>query len=57
MLTAEEFATKMQEIKDKYGADRETVHVKMDNLMCELLKELGYGKGVEIFNNTDMWYC
>lgn len=31
-------------------------HIQADELMCELLRELGYGEGVEIFEQMDKWY-
>ena len=31
-------------------------HIAMDGLMCDLLSELGYGEGVEIFKDQDKWY-
>lgn len=55
VMTPEEFATKMRELSD--SGDLEGAHVEMDDLMCEILKSLGYGEGVEIFENTDKWYA
>ena len=37
--------------------DKEGRHINMDNLMCELLRHLGYDAGVKIFDDTDMWYA
>ena len=31
-------------------------HEKADELMCELLRELGYGEAVEIFEKMKKWY-
>lgn len=56
-MTPEEFKKEMQQIKDDYGDDREVVHVKMDELMCKVLVSLGYHEGVQIFNDTEMWYA
>jgi len=55
-ITPADFEKMMQEIKDDYGGDEEAVHMKMDKLMCEVLKQQGYSSGVEIFENTDTWY-
>lgn len=52
-ITPEEFYQKMVEY-EKY--DEETAHMKMDGLLCETLKQLGYSKGVEVFENADKWY-
>jgi len=31
-------------------------HSDMDEIMCRLLRELGYGKGVDIFEKAERWY-
>ena len=56
-MTPEEFQIKMQEIKNNYGGDEEAFHGKADDLLCEVLIELGYKNGVEIFKNSDKWYA
>ena len=37
--------------------DPESSHGMMDDLMCKVLTEHGYGEGVEIFNAADKWYA
>ena len=37
--------------------DEEDAHVLADALMCEILRELGYGEGVDIFLNMSKWYA
>lgn len=54
-MTTLEFAQKMREIS-KYG-DIEESHGKADDLMCRLLRELGYGDGIDIFEAMDKWYA
>ena len=54
-MTLEEFKIKMQEIADNCGT--EDGHIDADSLMCDLLKELGYSEGVEIFENMNKWYA
>ena len=54
-MTKEEFRNKMQAIADK--RDIEEGHIEADDLMCELLKGLGYGEGVDIFEGMDRWYA
>lgn len=56
-LSPRSFAHRMQKLYEEYGGDREAVHAEMDDLMCNLLRSLGYGKGVEIFESTDKWYA
>lgn len=49
----------MKDIRDTYGQnyrDEEDIHYDMDNLMCEVLTELGYGDGVKVFRNEPKWY-
>ena len=31
-------------------------NTEMDDLICKVLRQLGYGEGVEIFENTPTWY-
>lgn len=38
-------------------ADVEAAHVYADDLMCTVLYQLGYGKGVDIFRNMEKWYA
>lgn len=53
--TPEWFAEEMAKLAQ--DDDMEGRHVNMDNLMCELLRHLGYEAGVNIFDATDMWYA
>ncbi len=62
IMTPEEFAKKMKKISDnlKYQNDayynEEDAHIQMDDLMSDLLRQLGYGEGIDIFENTNKWY-
>jgi len=55
IMTPEEFAEYMQYLHD-LNSDQEQTHIRMDALMCELLRNLGYEKGIEIFDKTSKWY-
>ena len=55
-MSPENFEMKMKEFVDKHGHDRDALHSAMDDLMCQVLKEHGYNAGVEIFENSDIWY-
>lgn len=55
MLTPEQFKIKMQELDNDY--DPELSHCNADDLMCNLLIELGYGEGIKIFENMKKWYA
>jgi len=53
-MSAEEFYERMKELtKCNY---EEQFHIEADDLMCLLLRQLGYEKGVEVFENTPKWY-
>ena len=54
--TPEEFAGMMKAISHKYYADEEKCHIEMDRLMCDYLRMLGYGEGIDIFENIPKWY-
>lgn len=56
-MNPEEFYKKMLQLKNDFGEDEEEVHIQMDKLMCDLLLMLGYGDGIEIFDETDKWYA
>lgn len=55
-MKPETFADKMKAIiedgKNEIVFDAEAVHCRMDDLMCEVLVELGYEKGIRIFEET-----
>ena len=57
IMTREEFYHKMLALEEQYGSDQEKFHIEADTLICDLLIELGYGQGVEIFLDTPVWYA
>ena len=56
MMTPEEFWLKMCTLQTKYNNNPEILHIEMDELMCKLLCELGYGKGIDVFKRAEIWY-
>jgi hypothetical protein len=54
-MTPQEFANKMREFAS--DADIESGHEYADALMCSILRQLGYGDGVDVFVNMDKWYA
>ncbi len=56
VITTERFEKMMREIVER-DLHPEDQHLEMDALMCETLRQLGYGKGVDIFENTEKWYA
>ncbi len=60
-MTPEEFLDEMKGLviyKDGRALyDPERVHVDADDLMCRVLRELGYSEGVDFFESLDLWYA
>lgn len=59
-MTPEEFKNEMQKISNRQGEkyiDVEITHAEADDLMCEMLRELGYGEGVDVFEDMPKWYA
>lgn len=52
--TPEEFA---QMMRNQMSGDNEVAHVEMDELMVELLRRLGYGEAMDVFEKQDKWYA
>ncbi len=50
-MTPADFAAKMQAIENQedVSQDYEVTHSNADDLLCEMLIQLGYGDGVEIY--------
>jgi len=55
-MTKKEFKAQMLALKERWQDDPEVFHSEADDLMCWLLTKLGYGEGVEIFENAEKWY-
>ena len=51
-ITPEKFKLKMNELATSSGLDEEDRHRRMDALMCEVLRSIGYDDGVDIFERT-----
>ena len=57
LYTPQEFAAAMEELRDKHADDPEVCHAAMDDLMCELLRELDYEEGIDIYEETHKYYA
>lgn len=62
VMTPAEFAEAMEDIRNYesghgIGYDKEVRHVSMDNLMCNVLRQLGYGEGIDLYEQTSRWYA
>lgn len=65
-MTPKEFKTHMQKISknvmelDDQNPDMpsmvETAHVQADELMCQILTDLGYGDGIDLFKKMNKYY-
>jgi len=61
VLSPEEFSIAMMQIENGeayHGRyyDGESQHQDADKLMCGVLRSLGYGDGVDIFEKMHKWY-
>ena len=57
-MSAEEFKKAMEQIAaDEADDDEELAHIHADELMCEVLNQLGYSEGVTIFKDMPKWYA
>lgn len=58
-MTPEEFRVEMEKLRDsEEDPDCEFNHARADKLLCRALRELGYGAGIDIYNDPDWtrWY-
>jgi len=54
VMTPEQFEIEMKKLDT---GDTEADHGDADFLLCKVLRQLGYGKGVDIFHAMDKWYA
>jgi hypothetical protein len=54
-MTPDEFKEAMAKIAA--SDDAQLAHVEADGLMCKLLTELGFGAGVDVFEEMPKWYA
>ena len=53
----DKYLTRIIEIATEYGWDEDVAHKKMDDLLCELLTELGFDEIVKVFEAQSKWYA
>lgn len=56
IIAPDEFAEMMKAIAHKYYDNAEECHIEMDKLMCDYLRILGYGAGIDIFEK-EIYSC
>ena len=54
-MTAAEFLAAMEALLKE--SDTEVAHAAADALMCAALRHLGYGAGVDAFEQLERWYA
>jgi hypothetical protein len=54
--TPQQFADKMLAIEKAFSHSERELHIHMDELMSDVLKELGYGDGIQIYKKQDLYY-
>ena len=56
-MTPEQFKSKMGDIFPVAGYDEEGAHSMADDVILDLLRQLGYGEGADIFDDANKWYA
>ena len=56
MITPEEFEASMKAIFECPFQCKEEAHIQADGLMCDVLTQLGYEAGIEVFMAAEKWY-
>jgi len=52
-----EYLQRMKEIKEKHGHDKEISHGLADDLLCDILEDLGYKDVVEEYKKLPKYYA
>ena len=55
-MKPKEFRNEMIVLSEMYPNDPEAFHYYADELLCALLRELGYGEGIDVFDAAGKWY-
>lgn len=56
-MDKKEAEKQMQRIVDNSGNDTEAEHSNADDILCELLKSLGYRKLIKLYKDIYKWYA
>jgi hypothetical protein len=54
MLTPEQALEKAQKIIE--AQDEVSIHVELDDLLCEILRPLGYSKLIDLYHEQTRWF-
>lgn len=52
IMNPEVFKSKMKKLAASNSLTKAARHKEMDSLMCKVLKSIGYGDGIDIFEKT-----
>ena len=52
----EKYIKRLKDIDKRNGANAEGCHIELDEMLCELLKELGFEKLVIEYDEIHKWY-
>ena len=55
VMTPEEFHEEVYRIYKKYEDDPEVSHIKFDDIMGKVLRDLGYYAGMDVIETTIRW--
>ena len=55
-MTPQQFTEAMRSLLHRTSLEPEAAHLEADQLMCELLRQLGYGEGIDLFDGLQKWY-
>lgn len=56
-MTREEAIDKLVEIQETGEGDHELSHIKADDILSDLLRDLGYDDVVDEFDKIEKWYA
>ena len=56
-MSDEEAVEKVEKILAEHGRDIEAVHLAIDDLLFQLLREKGFQKTIELIKTQSLWYA
>lgn len=55
--TDTDYAERLREIKEEFGGDRQKAHIKMDEVLCEALRDYDEDELVDEFEGYGKFYA
>lgn len=56
-MTPQQFKEEMERTYPARGYDPECAHSHADYIMMQILRQLGYGEGLDIYDKAEKWYA